>query len=145
MMISEEDQDRILEAQKCETCPEWHKHCKAECCKIVYLKIDPQRLKGHAKYLNMRVSGTLSLSERRYYRLRDVPYIRGVLRFQKDRILVAGGKIMYIYPCKLLDDNLLCKGHPDDKPEICRKLTKETAWLPGQPFKLTDNCLFKYK
>jgi len=57
---------------------------------------------------------------------------------------VVGRKVMYIYPCKIMKGNL-CEGHPDNKPEICKMLTLETAQLQGKPFELTDNCLFKYK
>ena len=81
----------------------------------------------------------------RYYSLRDVQYLRGFLRFRKDRIIVVGRKVMYIYNCKLLTEDLKCEGHPDKKPELCKIFNLETANLLGQGFELTDNCLFKYK
>ncbi len=141
-MISEEDKQKYLEASKCNNCLEWHKHCKAECCKIVFIKIDPDELNKPGKYFVTKPKQPFT--DWRYYSLRDVQYLRGMLRFRKDRIVVVGRKVMYIYPCKMLIDNL-CEGHPDKKPELCKMLTLETAKLLGQPFELTDNCLFKYK
>ncbi len=142
-MISEEEKQRYAEASKCEDCINWHKHCKAECCKIIFLKIDPKELEKPGTYLNIKVKQPFT--EWRYYSLRDVQCLRGLLRFKKDRIIVVGRKVMYIYNCDLLTENFLCEGHPNNKPELCRLLTLETAKIPGQPFELTDNCLFKYK
>ena len=143
-MISEEEKKRYIEASKCEGCVGWHHHCNAECCKIIFLNIDPKQLEEGSKFLTIKYSKEFTPGDRRYYQLRDVECIRGVMRFRKDRIVVVGRKMMYIHPCKLLKGNL-CEGHPDKKPEICKTLTLETAKLPGQPFELTDNCLFKYR
>ena len=142
-MISEEDKQKYLEAIKCSTCQEWHKHCDAECCKLVFLNIDPEELERPGKLFTIKTK-PLSPSDQWYYRLRDVEYVRGFLRFKKERIVVVGRKVIYIHSCKRLKNNL-CEGHPDKKPELCRVLTLETAKIPGQPFELTDNCLFKYK
>lgn len=141
-MINEEDKQRYFEASNCHDCLGWHKHCKAECCKIIFIKIDPEKLEKPGKYFITKPKQPFT--DWRYYSLRDVQYTRGILRFRKDRIFIVGRKVMYIYPCKLLKNNL-CEGHPDKKPELCRMLTLEVAKLPNQPFELTDNCLFKYK
>ena len=143
-MISEEDKQRYIEASKCEDCLSWHHHCKAECCKIIFLKINPEELEKGVRFFTMKPKKPLSPQMRRYYQLRDVECIRGLMRFKKERIIVVGRKVMYVYPCKLLKGNL-CGGHPDNKPELCKMLTLETAKILGQPFELTDNCLFRYK
>ncbi len=142
-MISEEDKQKYLEATKCSTCTEWHKHCHAECCSLVFLNIDPSELDKPGKLFRIKPE-KLSPGDQWYYNLRDVECLRGFLRFKKDRIIVVGRKVIYVHPCRLLKNNL-CGGHPDKKPELCRMLTLETAKLPNQPFVLTDNCLFKYK
>ncbi len=142
-MISEEDKQKYIEASKCEDCLEWHKHCHAECCKIIFLKIDPSELDGPGKLFTIKPK-RLDPSDQWYYRLHDVEYLRGFLRFKKERIIVVGRKVMYIHDCKFLKNNL-CEGHPDKKPELCKSLNLETAKIPSQPFELTDNCLFKYK
>ena len=142
-MISEEDKQRYAEAAKCTKCTEWHHHCNAECCKIIFLNIDPKELEHPGKYLTIKVKP--SFKDFRYYSLRDVEYLRGILRFKKDRIIVVGRKVMYIHNCKLLTEDLKCEGHPDKKPELCKVFNLKTAKLLGQGFELTDNCLFKYK
>ena len=142
-MISEEEKQRYAEAAKCNDCSSWLHRCNAECCKIVFLNIDPKELEHPGRHITVKVKQPFT--DYRYYSLRDVEYLRGMLRFKKDRIIVVGRKVMYIHNCKLLTENLHCKGHPDKKPELCIVLDLETAKLPGQPFELTDNCLFKYK
>ena len=142
-MISEEDKQKYLEATECLYCLEWHKYCDAECCKLVFLNIDPKELDKPGKLFTIKPE-KLSLSDQWYYRLHDVEYLRGFLRFKKERIVIIGRKVIYIHDCSFLKDNL-CKGHPDKKPELCRVLTLETAKIPGQHFELTDNCLFKFK
>jgi len=142
-MISEEEKLRYAQAAKCKDCLQWHKHCKAECCKVIFINVDPEELNKPGIFLTIKVKQPFT--DYRYYSLRDVQYIRGLLRFKKDRIVVVGRKVMYVHNCKLLTDDLLCTGHPDNRPEICKLLTLETAKIPGQPFVLTDNCLFKYK
>jgi len=141
-MISEEDKIKYVEASKCKDCLGWHKHCEAECCRIIFLKIDPEELNKPGRYFIIKPKQPFT--DWRYYSLRDVQYLRGQLRFRKDRIIVVGRKVMYIFDCKLLKNNL-CEGHPDKKPELCKFLTLETSKLLGEGFELTDNCLFKYK
>jgi hypothetical protein len=143
-MISEEEKKLYAECVNCNTCLEWHHNCQAECCKIVFLNIDPSELDKPGRLLTIKPKDPIPFSDRRYFQLRDIECIRGFLRFKKERIVVVGRKVMYIHNCALLD-GLLCKGHPDNKPQLCKALTLETAKLTGQPFTLTDNCLFKYK
>ena len=142
-MIDEEEKQKYCEASKCKDCVGWHKYCNAECCKIVVINIDPDEIKKAAIHLNIN-PGKLGVSDIKYYANRDVDYVRGLLRFKKDRLEVVGRKVYYMYPCKRLDGNM-CLDHPDNKPELCKALTLETSKLPGQPFALTRNCLFKYK
>lgn len=145
-MITEEDSKRILEAKNCNDCLEWHKYCKAECCKIVLLHVDLETVKKATEFVDLMVSPRLNLNEIQYYLWRDVSYIRNrFLRFKKSRIITVGRKVLYIHPCSQLRGNL-CVGHKTGaKPIICKALTKETARLPNQGFIVTDNCLFKYK
>jgi hypothetical protein len=143
-MISEEEKIKIIESKKCTNCLEWHKHCDAECCKLIFLNIDMKDLEKPGKYILVKLKEKLDLGEIRYYQLRDIEYLRGFLRIKKERVSVVGTRILYIYPCKFLKNNL-CIGHPDKKPRVCRVLTLENSKLENQPFTLTDNCLFKYK
>lgn len=144
MTITEEDVIRYREAKTCNDCPGWHKHCNAECCKVVKIIVDLKTLEKGFKYLTIKPNKPLGLSDIIYYRLRGVQYMRGLLRFQKDRIEVIGRNVYYYHPCSKLKGNF-CEDHPHKKPLLCKSLTLETANLPGQPFAVTDNCLFKYK
>lgn len=143
-MISEEEKQKYCEATKCEDCTQWHKYCNSECCKIIFLNISLEMLSAGSNYISIKPSPTLGLSDIIYYKNRDVQYVRGLLRFRKDRITVVGRRVIYYYPCIRLDGDL-CLDHPDKKPELCKILTLETSKIPGQPFALTPNCLFKYK
>lgn len=142
-MIDEEEKQKYCEAAKCENCLEWHKHCNAECCRSVFLNIPLEMLEGGGRYVLVN-PGKIGLSDIKYYKNRDVDYLRGLLRFKKERIEVIGRKIIYFWDCSRLNGHL-CLDHPDKKPELCKMLTLDTAKLPGQPFALTPNCLFKYK
>lgn len=141
-MISVEDMQRCAEASKCDSCLYWHKYCKAECCKVLDLKIDPNELTNGSQYVRLKV-GVLSPSDQWYFRLRGISYNRGILNIPKKNIEIIGKRIVYFYVCDNLDENYKCKGHPDKKPKICRDLNEETALQDR--FYLTDNCLYKYK
>jgi hypothetical protein len=142
-MISEEEKQKYCEATKCSNCTQWLHHCDAECCRSIFLNIDPKELENGSKYYDCRV-GVLGLDEIRYYKYHDVAYVRGLLRFKKERIHVIGRKVVYLWTCSKLKDNL-CLDHPDKKPELCKLLTAETAMAGNDAFRLTSNCLFKYK
>ncbi len=143
-MIDEEEKQKYIEATKCENCMGWHKHCNAECCKVVVINMCPEDIDMSLTYLSINPGKKLGMSDIKYYANRDVEYVRGLLRFRTLRLEIVGRKVYYMHPCSRLDGNL-CLDHPDKKPEVCKILTLETAQLPGQPFALTSNCLFKYK
>lgn len=142
--MDEIEEQRYKEASKCDGCVNWLKHCNAECCKQIIISMNPKHFKAEGKYLTVDPGKKLGLSDIKYYKLHDVEYLRGVLRFRSDRIFVKGNILVYKYECQYLKDNL-CIGHPHNKPDVCKSLTLETAKLPEQNFVLTDNCLFKYK
>ena len=130
----------IEEAKKCDSCLEWHKHCKAECCRTVHILLDPKALLSKEKYVF--VHHFLTNDMKWYYKLRGVTYVHGVLRFPKENCFSAGNKIVFVGECKLLN-NYMCKGHPDKKPDICKDLTATSTNKPNVV--ITPNCLFKYK
>ncbi len=144
MIFSEEDKERLMAAKTCNSCLQWHKYCNAECCKIIYLDIDPQELKKRGAYIKIILKRPLSLDELWYYRLHDVLCTRNTLRFKRERVIASQGQVMYIHPCKLLKDNK-CMGHPDNKPQMCKQLTYENIKNKPTKFKVTPNCLFRYK
>jgi len=144
-MISEEDKIRYSECKNCTTCQEWHHHCNAECCKSIKINMDPKEISGDGKYLTIIPRNKLKISDIFYYQYHDVEYIRGQLRFKRDRIYIIGNNVWYLHPCCHLENNL-CKLHgTSQQPIMCQELTLESAKIEGNPFVVTDNCLFKYK
>lgn len=143
-MIDEEEKQKYIEATKCDSCKQWHKHCDSECCKSIFLNINPDELKSSSKYFIINPGKNFTFADARYYKLHGVEYIRGLLRFNKDNIEVIGRNVIYFKDCSRLKNNL-CLDHPDLKPEVCKILTLQTSKISHPSFKLTPNCLFKYK
>ena len=133
----------VEEAKKCTSCLEWHKYCNAECCKQITIKQSPFCLRIKDKYVS--VVKNLSMNDRWYYSLHGVKIVHGRLLFEKKYCKPKGEYILYFKPCELLDENNMCKGHPDKKPDICKYLTEQTAKNVKKGVTLTKNCLFKYK
>lgn len=141
-MKSEEFKQRREEARTAKSCLDWHKYCKAECCKTVFLNVSPEELEEKGSFISIHEK--IDFDEMRYFKLRGVRYVHGALRFPKSKCISLGGGVIYVNRCELLD-GYLCKGHPDRKPNLCKALTLESAQKPNQGFRVTDNCLFKYK
>ena len=115
------------------SCLDNHKKCNAECCKMIYMGKYEVSEEGKYFYLNPK----LNFDMIRYFKFHGVDFIRGKLRFRKDRIKDG----VYHFPCKMLENNR-CKLHGTGlKPRICRELTLETK----DKFTITENCLFKFK
>jgi len=108
------------------------------------LDIPKEQINTSTRYINVPVQ-QLSVNGIWYFKLHDVEYTRGFLRFRRDRIFIEDDKIIYEYKCKILTEGFLCSGHPDKKPEICKSLVLETAYTNKTCAKVTKNCLFKYK
>ena len=138
------DKEMINKAKNCSTCSEWLSCCDAECCKIIPLNIEDHQIDTTPGYLVMHLAKAATPSEQWYWKLRGVKYSRGVLKFDKTEIKKVHGEWCHVRDCGYLVDNK-CKGHPDNKPEVCRQLTYENAKKGGQAFQLTKRCLFKYK
>jgi len=135
--------DKTDKAKKCDNCLQWLKHCNAECCKIIYLTDVMKNLQVVGDSVVLHLKEELSPSDQLYYALRDVEYSRKRLKFKKDKLRPLKDGLIYYNPCSKLVNNK-CSIH-DTKPEICRSLTLESVNDPKIKFKVTDNCLFKFK
>jgi len=136
--MCEENLKRVEESRKCDNCFCWHKYCHAECCKMFIVKKPNADLSG--KYLIIHTS--LSASEIWYYKLRNCGYARGLLKIPTKYCVQQGPIIVVHKDCDLLD-GVLCKGHPNKKPKICKDLNEENIKTMG--VYVTPNCLYKYK
>ena len=142
-MITEEDKKRIIEAKGCESCPNWHKYCQAECCKMTYIKVDPKLLNDGTDFFYCQID--LTEDEIWYWSLRGIKYENGFLIIDKKNCIGFGEKVAYLRNCEMLTKDNRCTGHPNDKPMLCKKMTAETVMAGDKSFIVTDNCLFKYK
>lgn len=146
-MMSEEEKQLVIEAKTCDNCLDWHKHCRSECCMMIHLNIPPAEFQRQmslpGEYLIC--NKPLLPNDRWYFKLHDVVCLHGILKFKKDRCTIIEGRIIYAHKCDFLTDDLKCKGHPNNKPNICKNLTMESAKQDNKKFIVTAHCLFKYK
>ena len=139
-MMAEEDKERIKCAMNCDSCLEWHKYCNAECCRMIFLNIPKVVLLTEEKYI--KIPSKINFDERKYYKLHDVKYSRGFLWFLRERCGFIGNEVVYFFSCKNLKNNK-CIAHGKLKPGICVEMTAEN--IHSKKFKVTPNCLYKYK
>jgi len=136
----------ISEAAKaCTSCLDWHKHCNAECCKVIYFRIklaNPPQVGG---WLAIKMKKPIPDDLKWYYHLHGGLISGDVLRFRlvKFDYDAAKGTLAIYRTCSLLDGNL-CKGHPTDKPLVCQELTTDYVNRRSD-ITLTPNCMFKYQ
>jgi len=127
------------QASKCSSCLEWHKHCKAECCKIILMPLDQCKVTKNSIMIRKNVTRDMHW----YYKLHGVKIVHGLLVFPKSKCVISMDRVWYVRPCDLLKDNK-CLGHPDKKPHFCRNFTEETA-MKYTHHLVTPNCLYAYK
>lgn len=143
------DKDEALETQKCnesrncESCLDWHKFCKAECCSIMKFNIGEGFKLEKGSILGMKK--IISKDMIWYYKLHGIKYYP---RTQKLHVLLENyeyknGWLTIFNKCTLLSKDYKCLGHPHKKPEFCKFLKKDTAL--DEKIVLTDNCVFKYQ
>lgn len=145
--MSEEDKQKIEDAKTCDNCLCWHKYCKAECCKMIFINISlgefQRQMETAEPYLIF--NKPLLPNDRWYFKLHNVSYLHGIMKFKKERCTIIDGRVVYVYKCDLLDEDMKCKAHPDNKPNICKALTLESSKKSNKRFEVSKHCLFRYK
>lgn len=146
-MMCEEDKRRVEESKNCSSCLEWHKYCQAECCKVISINISPSEFKRQMESSGecMCIIKPLLPNDRWYFKLHGIECVHGIMKFKKDRITVLDGRVIYVYKCDFLTEEMKCKGHPSNKPNICKDLDVEIVRTGRRNFFVTKNCLFRYK
>lgn len=135
------EQERLERAKSCHECTEWLDICNSECCRRIIINLYPEELLREGEFLVTRKA--LLKDDQWYYYLHGVTYNHGIMKFSKRFCRPFGNRILYVAPCSKLTKDGLCKGHPDNKPRICKLLTEHKTEDPA--FEVTENCLFKYK
>ena len=130
------------EARTAQSCIDWHKHCNAECCRqfVIGTKIDHELKKGDVLHLGMRMTPDTKW----YYELHGVKVAHGQIHIKLDDFTYTNGRLTIHRKCDKLTEDNRCSGHPNNKPNICKGFTIETA-RGEQRGLITPNCLFKYK
>lgn len=140
------EQSLIVKAQHCNECIDWLDECKAECCSIISFDMNEYALSTYKDVVTIRKICTPDQAW--YYKLRGVKYAHGTLFFPKKRFIAIAGRCVYVRKCELLDDDYRCKGHPDNKPKLCKMFTKdmvESGTAKKNGIFVTPLCLYKYK
>jgi hypothetical protein len=132
-----QDAARMDAARTCGGCLEWHKFCRAECCRFLYITGEHDLKKCGAL---LRVKATLTPDMIRFYDLHGVLYRNGELVFLARNCKQIEGRVSVKAICsKLLADNR-CGIHDQSyKPSICKWLNDDHPELS------TRNCLYLYK
>ena len=139
-MMSVEEKKKLEDAFDAKDCLDWHKHCNAECCRMIFLGVTHEDIKGNSFFI--KIPAHPNYDERRYYKYHDVNYVHGNLMYRRDRCFVVDGDVVYKFDCENLVD-CKCILHPDGKPSVCKELTEEKT--KSRRFRVTKNCLFRYK
>lgn len=121
------------------TCLECHHKCKARCCTtIAFYGLKKRWRRGETVRLSVE---NITPDMEWYYKLHRVHYHNGVLSFilldheWDNKILLVNKK------CDYLQDDLTCKGHPDDKPNVCKELNETTA--QEKRMYITKGCMYE--
>lgn len=137
----------LEEASKANDCLDWLHNCKAECCKTMYFRVGKKLKPRVGAWLTIKLKDEESADLQKYMTLHGGFVTGNVVRFRLARFDYdkKAGLIKIHRKCDWLTDELLCKGHPDKKPAVCKRLTLDYARGRCDGIKLTPKCLFKYK
>ena len=142
----------IKKARDCDDCLCWLKYCDAECCKGFQCPTGPNTGATIEDGV-FKIRVPMNPDKKWYFELHGVRVHDNTLNIPEERCEFLPRLVSVHMPCEFLTEDNLCIGHPDNKPEICKGLTLETIQqaLPKdsdaaqEGYRLTPNCLFKYK
>lgn len=116
-------------------CIKQHPKCKAQCCKVITITLQKRvPLRPHG-IIRARIP-EMTQDLKRYYELHNVRVDNDTIFVRLKKYRWIGNRLIIEQRCKLLDDNLLCKGHTNGKkPKICWDFnhsleTTKGYWVP---------------
>lgn len=135
------------DAKTCDSCLKWHLYCKAECCKTVSFTPPSTTQVARGKLVAMYIDVPEDQKDdyKWYYDLHNIKYSpeTNLITFRMVGFKIKSGNIILKRRCSMLDSDNRCIGHPNNKPNICKRLNAKTYGTDtSYP---TPNCLFKYK
>lgn len=134
------------EAQDCNSCLDWHIHCKASCCRMFAVNWDKPKPRPGAKiaFFLEKCSEDMKF----YYRLHGCTISMIANQITQVSLIFFHGDLVdnslrIFINCEYLNKNLTCLGHPDKKPEVCKNLNFGS--VDSGKYVITKNCRFKFK
>jgi hypothetical protein len=141
-MTEKTEEVLVKKANSCDDCLCWLDHCRAECCYHFSFRLNPLSDVIYEKdvvMIRLRITPDL----RKYLDLHGVIIDKEIAIIPRDRCNIAPDRISVTARCVALEENCLCRLHPEGKPDYCKALTWETAQRDG--YEITPRCLFGYK
>lgn len=141
-MKSASEASLIAEAERCDDCLCWVEHCESDCCTHLSFRLNPQSDVTYSRdTVKIRIRMTPDLQ--RYFELHGA-------QVEGDAVVLATGscdispeRVWVTARCGALQDDFLCRLHPDGKPECCKDFTWESA--QEGDYVIPPRCLFAYK
>ena len=126
-------------------CTQWLDVCEASCCKSMSFVINNSQAlfsiqKGQIYKLYLPPMEKSLVDYYRYHGVRV--WGDSTLNVRLNNYEIIGDRLIVYKRCNRLSKNNLCLEH-ESKPDVCKALTIKTCRDPQ--FRLTKNCLFKYK
>lgn len=116
--------------------------CQASCCKGFTLYVPEEQFKKLRIGASFVAKIDLTKDLEWYYSLHGITVTHeGILMKKIAYEKVGDARYLFHRRCNNLTEDNLCKGHPHNKPDACKRLTRETA--EQQQYYLTSNCVFK--
>lgn len=124
------------------TCLDQHSVCNANCCRMV--RIPKNNIKARGRMWHIAVE-PLTPDMTWYFRIRGFMASEGgnVIRalHGRHKVIDDGDHfIIFMRDCELLD-GFSCRGHPAEKPDICKALDWDMKGR--EDIYLTEGCMYK--
>lgn len=125
-----------------DNCPDWHHKCNAECCRMFTItEQTPKRYRP-----NTLVSFTLknmTPDQKWYYELHNCKVQNNTITLRMPKNTLVNNKLVIYKKCTLLNDNNMCDGHPNNKPDLCKNMNRTESRTNN--YYLTPNCRFNHE
>jgi hypothetical protein len=141
-MSNKIDESLVEEARKCDDCLCWLYHCESECCYHFIFNLNPQSDVVY-KHDVIRIHIQITPDMRKYLELHGAKLEGDIVVIPKENCDISPSRIFVTMRCTALQEDFLCRLHPDGKPDYCKNLSWETA-RDGN-YEIGPRCLFGYK
>jgi hypothetical protein len=141
-MLDKSEESLIEESRRCDNCLCWLKYCEAECCCHFNFRLTPQSDVFYSQ-TEVRIRVRVTPDLKKYLELHGIRIEGDVVVIPNDNCDISQSRLSVTKRCTALQEDFLCRLHPDGKPDYCKQLSWETAREEG--YEITPRCLFRYK